>query len=737
MKKTISILASLILVVLMSINVNAQVLLNEQFDYPIGDSLTAHGWINHSGVSTNNISTVGGNLSYAGYCTPSGQSAYMTTGQDVNHTFTAQTTGSVYAAILINVATPSTAGDHFFHFMTGTTTFTGRVYIKKDASDATKFTLGVLKGSSATNIVYTTTSYSTNTTHLIVLKYTINSGAGDDVVSLFVNPSTASEGTPTVTASDVASTDLSPFAAIALRQAGANTNTLTVDGLRVATTWADAIGFSGTITAPTVTTGTATGITATTATCGGEVTSDGSGTITSRGICYGATANPDTTTKVIVSGTTGAFTGDITGLTAGNTYHYRAYAINSAGLSYGADANFTTATGAVAPVVTTGTASPVGSTTATVAGNVTNDGGDAVIERGICYGATANPDTTIRLLVSGTTGAFSGNLTGLTGSTLYHARAFARNSVGLSYGADITFTTLVAGVPCANIAELLTKTADNSTIYELNGEVTLTFKQAYKNQKWIQDGTAAIMIYDGTTPAVITTAYNIGDGITGIRGKLQNYHGLLELIPVNDPGAATSTGNVIAPTVVTLSDLLTADTLTTYTHQSKLIKLVGVLFTNANGTLKFATSKKYKMTQGTTTDTAFFCNFYDANYCATATARVIPSGLGDVTGIAILSFGNYYITARDNNDISLINGINKFEDNNINVYPNPAKNNIFVSLDGVYDISIMSLLGQRVYSQDNASGSVRIDCSNFGKGIFFVQARNNDNKTITKRVVVE
>ena len=49
----------------------------------------------------------------------------------------------------------------------------------------------------------------------------------------------------------------------------------------------------------------------------------------------------------------------------------------------------------------------------------------------------------------------------------------------------------------------------------------------------------------------------------------------------------------------------------------------------------------------------------------------------------------------------------------------------------------MSLLGQRVYSQSNASGTIKIDCSTLGKGIFFVQARNADNKTITKRVVVE
>lgn len=295
--------------------------------------------------------------------------------------------------------------------------------------------------------------------------------------------------------------------------------------------------------------------------------------------------------------------------------------------------------------------------------------------------------------------------------------------------------TILTPVACATIAELLTKTADNSTVYGLTNEAVLTFKQAYRNQKWIQDATAAIMIYD--VDGKITTSYNIGDGIMGIAGKLTNYHGLLEFTPIQDPGTAHSTGNVVTPTVVNLSDLLAADTLTMYANQSKLIKLENVSFTEANGSIKFAVGKKYKMTQGATTDSTFFCNFYDANYTATATAMVIPTGTGDVIGIAILDRGNYYITSRSSADISLINAVSKFEENRINVYPNPAKNNVNVALDGTYDITVMSILGQRVYTQNNASGLVHIDCSLLGKGVFFVQARNAKNETITKRIVVE
>ena len=71
MKKTITFFTSLIVMILMSMTVNAQVLINEQFDYPVGDSLSGHGWATHGNLGVNTILTVSGNLSYTGPCRPS------------------------------------------------------------------------------------------------------------------------------------------------------------------------------------------------------------------------------------------------------------------------------------------------------------------------------------------------------------------------------------------------------------------------------------------------------------------------------------------------------------------------------------------------------------------------------------------------------------------------------------------------------------------------------------------
>lgn len=94
---------------------------------------------------------------------------------------------------------------------------------------------------------------------------------------------------------------------------------------------------------PTVTTNQVTNIEPTSATCGGNVTSDGGSTITSRGVCWSTSQNPTISDLHTTNGTgTGAFSSTLTDLSPNTTYYIRAYATNVAGISYGAQVSFTT-----------------------------------------------------------------------------------------------------------------------------------------------------------------------------------------------------------------------------------------------------------------------------------------------------------------------------------------------------------------------------------------------------------
>ena len=100
---------------------------------------------------------------------------------------------------------------------------------------------------------------------------------------------------------------------------------------------------------PTVTTMTPTIVYTRLAIAGGNVTSDGGGTVSTRGVCWSTSANPTTSDSKIAHGTgTGAWTDYIPNLKANTTYHIRSYATNETGTVYGSDIEFTTPVHSVA-----------------------------------------------------------------------------------------------------------------------------------------------------------------------------------------------------------------------------------------------------------------------------------------------------------------------------------------------------------------------------------------------------
>lgn len=90
----------------------------------------------------------------------------------------------------------------------------------------------------------------------------------------------------------------------------------------------------------------------------------------------------------------------------------------------------------------------IGSTLAACDVVILDDGGDAIIERGICYGLEANPtidDHKVAQAGATGTGSFRLQLQGLTEKTDYHVRAYAVSSKGVSYSDDVTFKTIAKG----------------------------------------------------------------------------------------------------------------------------------------------------------------------------------------------------------------------------------------------------------------------------------------------------
>lgn len=132
----------------------------------------------------------------------------------------------------------------------------------------------------------------------------------------------------------------------------------------------------------------------------------------------------------------------LTGLTGNTKYYIRAYATNIIGTAYGMLDSFVTLP--IVPTITTNTITAITRTTAVSGGNISSNGGSAILARGIVWNKTGTPvvgTDSIRTDASNTIGTYTLNLGNLNSGIIYYVRAYATNAVGTSYGNQLTFTT--------------------------------------------------------------------------------------------------------------------------------------------------------------------------------------------------------------------------------------------------------------------------------------------------------
>jgi len=173
-----------------------------------------------------------------------------------------------------------------------------------------------------------------------------------------------------------------------------------------------------------------------------------------------------------------------------------------------------------------------------------------------------------------------------------------------------TFPTSVATIAALHAAT-------TPGFYKLTGEAILTLKSTTRNAKYIQDATGAVIIDDAST--IITTPYNLGDGITGLSGTTALYNGMLQFTPVADPGTATTTGNAVVPMELPLSELIN--------NQGMLVKVKDVTIT---GTSNFAASTSYNM--NASSSTVIRTQYADLDYIG----KAIPAARQDITGVVLV-----------------------------------------------------------------------------------------------------
>ena len=177
------------------------------------------------------------------------------------------------------------------------------------------------------------------------------------------------------------------------------------------------------------------------------------------------------------------------------------------------------------PVITTTAITGITSSSATSGGNVTSDGNETVTARGVCWSTLQNPTITDSKSSNGTgTGTFTSSITELTNNTLYYVRAYATNSVGTSYGNQLSFTAQTS---------VSTVTDIDGNVYNIVTIGTQVWTKENLKVLHYRNGDAITNVTDNTAWGTLSTEaycwYN-NDNVTNgsIYGALYNYYAITD-----------------------------------------------------------------------------------------------------------------------------------------------------------------------------------------------------------------
>ncbi len=377
--------------------------------------------------------------------------------------------------------------------------------------------------------------------------------------------------------------------------------------------------------------------------------------------------------------------------------------------------NWTISDGGISdlPAVITDEITEIDVSSAISGGEVTADGGYAITTFGIVWDTTENPNLTDNEgytedeYIEATT-KFMSELSALSPNTLYYVRAYATNSQGTEYGNSMSFTTAKHEVT-------------------ISGDFTVPDKE-----------------YDGTTGAIIENNNLTLEGVIGGDD--------VELINVVAEFASLEVSQDILVTIVS-AGIEGADA------ENYELSLTGAPTAIANITAKelsisgdFTVSdKEYDGTTDAAIDndslTLEGVIVDDDIELVDVVAEFASPEVGQNVLVTIVSAGiegadaeNYELSLTDapttTADITEPVNVNEIISENINIYPNPFNNHIYIDYsDNISKIVITNILGQNVFLEKCINNAIKFDTSYLRNGIYLLTIEFDNGTKLTRKII--
>jgi len=260
--------------------------------------------------------------------------------------------------------------------------------------------------------------------------------------------------------------------------------------------------------------------------------------------------------------------------------------------------------------------------------------------------------------------------------------------------------------------------------YQVSSTPVISYARTTRNQKYIQDSTAGILIDD--VSETISTTMVAGDAISSLKGQTSLFNGVLQISPLENSTVA-STGNIITPQVVTTAQI----TANIETYESKLVQINNASFSTADGLAVFVTNTNYNLNDGS--DIIFRTMLSEADYIG----QVIPSGAANRVLLVAEFNGTAQVVARSLADVTLsvdsFNSIKGFA-----TYPNPVTSDNFTITSNSAEnkqVAIFNVLGEKVVSTNFTGTKSDINVANLSSGIYILKVTEGKKSATSKLII--